>query len=66
MSKFNEGSVESKIDSLVVPGLATGFGGTAASRCAILMRLALNGFMDPARIPSFDEIDRLHKKLVSA
>lgn len=51
------------IRSLVCCGLATGIGGMEPARCAAQMRVALEQVRKPARIPSFDQIHRVHAAL---
>jgi O-acetyl-ADP-ribose deacetylase (regulator of RNase III) len=60
---LNEAQV--KIRSLLVPGLGTGIGGMDARRCAAQMRVAFDQAAGPARIPSFEAIHRIHRKLRS-
>ncbi len=51
------------ISSLVCCGLATGIGGMDPARCAAQMRIALEHVRKPARIPSFEQIHRVHAAL---
>lgn len=51
------------ITSLVCCGLGTGIGGMEPARCAAQMRVALEHVRRPARIPSFDQIHRVHAAL---
>lgn len=51
------------IASLVCCGLGTGIGGMEPARCAAQMRVALEHARKPARIPSFDQIHRVHTAL---
>jgi O-acetyl-ADP-ribose deacetylase (regulator of RNase III) len=53
----------SPIASLVCCGLGTGIGGMEPARCAAQMRIALEHARKPARIPSFDQIHRVHAAL---
>jgi O-acetyl-ADP-ribose deacetylase (regulator of RNase III) len=57
---------ERPIKSLVAPGLCTGVGQMAPRRCAGQMRVAYTQASKPARIPSFDEIHRVHLALRTA
>jgi O-acetyl-ADP-ribose deacetylase (regulator of RNase III) len=61
---FNDESL--RIDSVVVPGLATGIGGMEPRRCAAQMRVAFDQVLGPSRIPSFDSIHKVHQKLRTA
>ena len=63
---FNETCGSTAIGSVVVPGLCTGIGGMEPRRCAAQMRLAYDQITKPARIPSFNLIHELHRKLRSA
>ena len=54
------------IGRLVVPGLGTGIGGLEPRRCAAQMRVAYRHASGPARIPSFNEIHRVHRAMRSA
>lgn len=58
--EFNEKAGEDRIASLVAPGLCTGVGQMAPRRCAAQMRIAYVHASKPARIPSYDEIHRVH------
>jgi len=60
--KFNI-SGEGNIKSIVCLGLATGIGCMPARKCAAQMRVAYNYLNKPERIPSFQEIHQVHKKL---
>ncbi|MEZ4251850.1 MAG: macro domain-containing protein [Polyangiales bacterium] len=57
---------DTRIDSLVCPGLGTGIGGMDPDRCATQMFLAYRHVRDPARIPSFAQIHALHDALMRA
>ena len=61
---FNQPEV--RIRSMVVPGLGTGIGGMDARRCAAQMRVAYDQAAGPGRIPSFQAIHQIHRKLRSA
>jgi O-acetyl-ADP-ribose deacetylase (regulator of RNase III) len=63
--RFNERAAAPAIRSLVCPGLATGIGQMPPRRCAAQMRLAYMQVSKPARIPSFDEIHRVHRALTT-
>lgn len=52
-----------EIRTIVCPGLATGIGCMPARKCAAQMRVAFNYLSKPARIPSFNEIHEVHRKL---
>lgn len=65
IQRFNNSTSGDPIDSVLVPGLATGWGAMAPRKCAAQMRLAYNVGAKPARIPSFDQIHALHNKLKS-
>jgi O-acetyl-ADP-ribose deacetylase (regulator of RNase III) len=54
-----------RIRSLVVPGLGTGIGAMDARRCAAQMRVAYDQAAGPGRVPSFEMIHRIHRKLRS-
>jgi O-acetyl-ADP-ribose deacetylase (regulator of RNase III) len=54
------------IKSLVAPGLCTGIGQMSPRRCAGQMRVAYVQASKPARIPSYDEIHRVHLALRTA
>lgn len=62
----NSDDSNKKIKSIVCPGLGTGIGGIEPRRCAAHMRVAFDGLSKPARIPSFNEIHTVHKRLVTA
>jgi O-acetyl-ADP-ribose deacetylase (regulator of RNase III) len=62
----NGAQTNSRIRTLVVPGLGTGVGGMDPRRCAAQMRIAYDHASKPARIPSFSMIHELHHKLRSA
>ena len=51
------------IRSVLCPGLATGIGGLEPRQCAGQMRAALKQVLDPARIPSFDQIHSVHRAM---
>lgn len=59
---FNE-SATAKISSIVCPGLATGTGYMSARKCAAQMRVAYQYLSNPEKIPSFNEIHEVHRKL---
>jgi O-acetyl-ADP-ribose deacetylase (regulator of RNase III) len=63
---FCSDSSKPLIRSLLVPGLGTGVGGMEPRKCAAQMRVAYNYLSKPARIPSFDEIHRVHRGLRTA
>jgi O-acetyl-ADP-ribose deacetylase (regulator of RNase III) len=63
---FNAAGPATSISSVVVPGLCTGIGGMAPRRCAAQMRIAYDQVSKPARIPSFNLIHELHRKLRTA
>lgn len=65
VERFN-GARGGPIRSLLAPGLGTGIGGVDPRRCAAQMRIAFDQVANPARIPSFDLIHKLHAKLKSA
>ncbi len=60
---FNKASPASAIESLVCPGLCTGIGQMTPRRCAAQMRVAYVHASKPPRIPSFDEIHKVHLAL---
>lgn len=62
---FNE-SGKGRIKTIVCPGLATGAGHMPARRCAAQMRVAFDYLNNPARIPSYQQIHEVHRKLHSA
>jgi O-acetyl-ADP-ribose deacetylase (regulator of RNase III) len=64
--RFNDQRATPAIRSLICPGLGTGIGQMPPRRCAAQMRLAYLQVSGPARIPSFEEIYRLHTALTSA
>lgn len=64
VARFNAATEESKIESLVCPGLGTGIGAMEPERCATQMVLAFRQVFGPARIPSFAQIHQLHAALV--
>ena len=66
VKRFNENHGKPQIGSLLVPGLATGVGRMDPYRCAVQMRIAYNYLSRPTRIPSYDEIHTIHRKLLSA
>lgn len=65
VQRFNQ-QEGSPIRSILCPGLATGIGGMEPSKCAAQMRIALRHVMDPARIPSFQQIHAVHQALRSS
>ncbi len=60
--RFNRQS-ETKIRSLLVPGLATGIGGMSARRCAGQMKVAWSQLRGKPRIPSYKTIHQVHLAL---
>ena len=64
--RWNASNPTSAIRSLVSPGLATGIGQMSPRRCAAQMRVAYVQMSKPARIPSYDEIHRVHLALRTA
>jgi O-acetyl-ADP-ribose deacetylase (regulator of RNase III) len=64
--RFNAGRSEPSIRSLLVPGLCTGVGGMPPRRCAAQMRVALDSVLRGPRIPGFDEIHRVHRRMLAA
>ena len=63
VARFNAVS-DTKIRSLVCPGLGTGIGAMDPERCAAQMLLAYRQVSGPARIPSFAQIHQVHAALV--
>ncbi len=62
VKKHNQIST-SKIRTLLCPGLGTGIGQVEPRKCAAHMRVAYMAINKIARIPSFNEIHTVHKKL---
>jgi O-acetyl-ADP-ribose deacetylase (regulator of RNase III) len=54
---------EARVASIVCCGLGTGIGAMEPARCAAQMRIAFEHARKPARIPSFDQIHRVHQAL---
>lgn len=52
-----------KIKTLVCPGLGTGIGQVEPRKCSAHMRVAYMSISKPARIPSYEQIRTVHKKL---
>ncbi len=65
IKNFNESSINHKIKSISCCGLATGIGKMKARKCAGQMRAAYTYMYKQPRIPSFNEIHEVHRKLVS-
>ena len=63
--RFNETSAD-KIESLLVPGLATGIGAMSYRTCALQMRLAYEQVKQPARIPRPGVVLQTHQVLRKA
>ena len=63
VSKFNQKHDRKVINSIICSGLGTGIGQMPPRKCAGQMRVAYSYLSKPARIPSFDEIHKVHKKL---
>lgn len=66
VKRFNETHGERRIDSMLVSGLGTGVGGMDPRRCAAQMRVAYRYLADRSRIPSFNTIYEVHKKMKAA
>jgi O-acetyl-ADP-ribose deacetylase (regulator of RNase III) len=66
VKQFNEVAGAKQIDSLLVSGLATGVGAMEPRRCAAQMRVAYRYLSDRPRIPSFNTIYEVHKKMRNA
>jgi O-acetyl-ADP-ribose deacetylase (regulator of RNase III) len=64
--RFRGESSGPAIRSMLVPGLGTGVGGMEPRKCAAQMRVAYTLASKPARIPSFDEIHKVHRSLRTA
>ncbi len=64
--KFNVTASNSRINSVVVPGLATGVGRMTERRCALQMRLGWDSMLSSGAIPSFHTIQAGHVRLLSA
>lgn len=62
----NEGATGRKIDSMLVCGLCTGVGKMEPRRCAAQMRVAYRAIADRPRIPSFETIHEVHRRMRSA
>ncbi len=63
VKEFNEESKGIPIKSIVCSGLGTGIGCMPHRKCAAQMRVAYTYVSKPARIPSFNEIHEVHRKL---
>ncbi|MBU2709249.1 macro domain-containing protein [Zooshikella marina] len=63
IKKFNENKSAMKIKSVVCSGLGTGIGCMEPRKCAAQMRVAYSYLTKPARIPSFQEIHEVHRRL---
>ncbi len=63
VNKHNADKSNKKIKSIICPGLGTGIGDLDPRKCAAHMRVAYTYINKPARIPSFNEIHEIHKKL---
>ena len=61
--RHNESSGVVDIDSVIVPGFATGVGRMDPNKCAVQMRVAYNSISSPPRIPSHNAIRESHSKL---
>lgn len=69
VARHNEAAARTggaSISTLLVPGLCTGVGGMEPRRCAAQMKVAFDQATRTARIPSFEEIHKVHKALSSA
>ncbi len=66
VARFNERSTDTRLESIVCPGLGTGIGAMDPERCALQMRMAYRQLSAPARIPSFRQIHEIHAALVRA
>ena len=55
-----------KIESIVCPGLGTGIGSLDPRKCAAQMKVAFSYLSKPPKIPSFDEIHRVHQSMLRA
>jgi O-acetyl-ADP-ribose deacetylase (regulator of RNase III) len=63
VENFNRQMGRREIDSLIVPGLATGVGGMSAAKCADQMRMAYQTILEPAMIRRFESIHAFHAAL---
>jgi len=66
IAEHNRTAKDRTIRSLLCPGLCTGVGQMSPRRTAGQMRAAYVNLSKPARIPSFDEIHRVHLALRTA